>query len=81
MFVPRAFGGGEVDVTTGLRVLEELGKADGSTGWIAMIGSTTGVVSAYLPEHVSREIYRPGVITGGVVAPRGTAVAEATGIA
>ena len=62
-----------------VRVLEELGKADGSTGWIAMIGATTGVVSAYFPEHVSREVYRPGVITGGVVAPRGTAVAEVDG--
>ena len=79
MFVPSVFGGGEMDVATGLRVLEELGKADGSTGWIAMIGATTGVVSAYFPEHVSREVYRPGVISGGVVAPRGTAVAEGDG--
>lgn len=79
MFVPRVFGGGEVDVATGLRVLEELGQADGSAGWIAMIGATTGVVSAYFPEHVSREVYRPGVITGGAVAPRGTAVAVGDG--
>ena len=76
MFVPREFGGGEVDVGTGVRVFEELAKADGSTGWIAMIGATTGVVSAYFPHHVSREVFRLGVITGGVVAPRGTAVPE-----
>ena len=69
MFVPRVFGGGEVDVAIGVRALEELSKADGSTGWIAMIGATTGVISAYLPQQVAREIYRPGVITGGVVAP------------
>ena len=49
MFVPRVFGGGEMDVATGVRVLEELSKADGSTGWIAMIGATTGVIRAYLP--------------------------------
>ena len=67
-------GGGEVDVATAVRVLEEIGRADGSTGWVAMIGATTGVVSAYLPEHVSREIYQPHVVTGGVVAPRGTAI-------
>jgi alkylation response protein AidB-like acyl-CoA dehydrogenase len=72
MFVPRVFGGGEMDVATGVRVLEELSKADGSTGWTAMIGATTGVISAYLPEHVASKIYRPGVVTGGVVAPRGT---------
>jgi alkylation response protein AidB-like acyl-CoA dehydrogenase len=76
MFVPHTFGGGEIDVATGIAVLEELGRADGSTGWIAMIGATTGVVAAYFPEHVGREVYRPGVITGGVVAPRGTAVLD-----
>ncbi len=79
MFVPRKFGGGEVDVATGVRTLEELGRADGSTGWVAMIGATTGLISAYLPEDVAREVYKPGVITGGVVAPRGTAVATDSG--
>jgi alkylation response protein AidB-like acyl-CoA dehydrogenase len=79
MFVPRVFAGGETDVAGGVRVLEELSRVDGSTGWVAMIGATTGVISAYLPEHVSREVYRPGVITGGVVAPRGTAVPEGEG--
>src|SRR5206468_2791330 len=48
-------------------------------GWIAMIGATTGVISAYLPEHAARVIYRPGVITGGVVAPRGIAIPENNG--
>lgn len=75
MFVPHKFGGSEAEPATGVRALEELSKADGSTGWVAMIGATTGVVSAYLPEDVAREVYRPSAITGGVVAPRGTAVA------
>jgi alkylation response protein AidB-like acyl-CoA dehydrogenase len=79
MFVPTKFGGGEIHLATGVRVLEELARADGSTGWVAMIGASTGVISAYLPEDVSREIYRPGVVTGGVVAPRGTAVAAGDG--
>jgi alkylation response protein AidB-like acyl-CoA dehydrogenase len=75
MFVARRFGGGEVEPEQGVRVLEELSKSDGSTGWAAMIGATTGTISAYLSESVAREVYRPGVVTGGVVAPRGTAVA------
>ena len=41
-----------------------------------MIGATSGVVSAYLPEPVAREIYGdPRAVTGGVFAPLGTAVA------
>ena len=79
MFVPRAFGGGETDVASGVRTLEELSKVDASTGWVAMIGATTGVIGAYLPEEVSREVYKPGVVTGGVVAPRGTAVVAGDG--
>jgi len=79
MFVPRKFGGAEAHVAAGVRTFEELARADGSAGWVAMIGATTGVISAYLPEHVSSEIYKPGVVTGGVVAPRGTAVATGGG--
>lgn len=79
MFVPRRFGGAEAEPAAGILALEELSKADGSSGWIAMIGATTGVVSAYLPEDVARDVYRPGVVTGGVVAPRGTAIATGEG--
>jgi alkylation response protein AidB-like acyl-CoA dehydrogenase len=77
MFVPQKLGGFELDPASGVRVLEELSAADGSAGWCAMIGATTGIVSAYLPEEGARTIYgdRPGVITGGVVAPRGAAEA------
>jgi alkylation response protein AidB-like acyl-CoA dehydrogenase len=75
MFVPASLGGLEVDPSTGVRVLEALGAADGSAGWIAMIGSTTGVTSAYLQPPAAREIFGdgPGRVVGGVVAPRGAA--------
>lgn len=73
LFVPAAFGGLEIDVATGIQVIEELSAADGSAGWVAMIGATTGIVAAYLPEEATRKVYTPGAITGGVVAPRGRA--------
>jgi alkylation response protein AidB-like acyl-CoA dehydrogenase len=45
-----------------------------------MIGATSGVVAAYLPDAVAREIYDdPRAITGGVFAPRGTALGEGQG--
>jgi alkylation response protein AidB-like acyl-CoA dehydrogenase len=74
--VPRLLGGLEADVSTLIRAIEELSQADGSTGWCLMIGATSGVVAGYLPDADAREIYGrdPNVVTGGVFAPKGTAV-------
>jgi indole-3-acetate monooxygenase len=76
--VPRTLGGEEADPATIFAVLEELGRADGSTGWCAMIGATSGLVSGYLPDAEARAIYgaSPEVVTGGVFAPTGVAVRE-----
>ncbi len=76
--VPRALGGEEADPATLLAVVEELARADGSTGWCAMIGATSGLMSGYLPEAEARAIYgaSPEVISGGVFAPTGTAARE-----
>jgi alkylation response protein AidB-like acyl-CoA dehydrogenase len=76
MCVPRSLGGGELEVVSMLETLEELARADGSAGWCAMIGATSGLVSAYLPDAFAREIYAdPTLVTGGVFAPSGKAVA------
>jgi alkylation response protein AidB-like acyl-CoA dehydrogenase len=75
MCIPRELGGGECDVATLLAVIEEVARADASTGWIVMIGATSGLVSGYMPLEPARAIYgRPDVVTGGVFAPRGQAV-------
>jgi indole-3-acetate monooxygenase len=75
MCVPASLGGGEVSARTLVEVIEAIAAADGSAGWCTMIGATTGVVSAYLPETAAREIYgAAGTITGGVFAPQGVAV-------
>jgi alkylation response protein AidB-like acyl-CoA dehydrogenase len=75
MCVPRTLGGGEVDPAVLVRVVEVLAEADGSAGWCAMIGATSGLLSGYLPADVAAEIYGdPLVVSGGVYAPSGTAV-------
>ncbi|MFT3810437.1 MAG: acyl-CoA dehydrogenase family protein [Micropepsaceae bacterium] len=79
MLAPAAYGGGETDPLTFLDVVETLATADGSAAWCVFIGATSGVTAAYLPEHTAREIYRPGVITGGVFAPRGKAADRGDG--
>lgn len=71
MLVPSALGGGEVHPRTFVDVLEALGSGCGASGWIAMTGSTTGLLAAYLPDA---EPFRdPSGIYAGVFAPRGKA--------
>lgn len=44
MWLPRAYGGDEVEPLTALAVTEELSRADGSVGWCIR----TGVAGGYL---------------------------------
>ena len=77
MLVPKSLGGAEVDVATLFGALEQLGRADAATGWCVMIGGTTALISAWLPEEHAREIWAdPDVITGGVFAPMGRAAVD-----
>jgi alkylation response protein AidB-like acyl-CoA dehydrogenase len=72
LLVPRALGGH--DVPSLLAAIEEVSAADGSTGWCAMIGATSGLVAGYLEPAVARDLYGgAGAISGGAFAPRGSA--------
>ena len=74
MLVPQAYGGVETDPLTMVETIERLAIADGSAAWCVFIGVTSGLVAAYLPPHVAREIFAdPATIAGGVFAPRGRA--------
>ncbi len=73
--VPRVYGGAQAHPATVLAVIEELAKLDGSVGWCAMIGATSGLMSVYLDDAIAREVYGPAdAITCGVFAPTGRAV-------
>ena len=75
MLVPTCHGGLEVHPAEMIDALRTLGRADGATGWCAMIGATTGLLAASLPEATAERIYGvdPAVITCGVTAPAGRA--------
>ena len=79
MFVPRSYGGLELDLPAGLEVLSELAKIDGSVGWTAMTSSCGSLFAPYLPQQTYETIYRngPDVIFAGATQPVGTA--EETG--
>ncbi|MGZ3422486.1 MAG: acyl-CoA dehydrogenase family protein [Polyangiales bacterium] len=80
LLVPRAYGGAETTGLTLLSVIEEIARADGSAGWCTMIGATSGLMSAWLPEALAKEVYgADDAITSGVFAPIGKAVATEGG--
>jgi alkylation response protein AidB-like acyl-CoA dehydrogenase len=81
MFVPTSQGGLEFDMPTSLEVFAELGKLDGSVGWIAMICSASTLFLSLLPREAYDEVYRngPNVMIAGSTQPTGTAEAVAGG--
>jgi alkylation response protein AidB-like acyl-CoA dehydrogenase len=74
--VPESDGGLGADVLTSLRVIEEVARADGSTGWCVAMGINTFRQSAQLATPVRREIFHsnPIGVSAGSANPRGRAV-------
>ncbi|MEV4640361.1 acyl-CoA dehydrogenase family protein [Actinoplanes sp. NPDC049548] len=71
---PREHGGLEADPGTLVEIFEELGRADGSTGWCAMIGGATSMALGHLPPATAAELLRdPRFLIAGVAAPLGRA--------
>src|SRR5271167_3021659 len=79
MFVPENQGGLDIDVPASMEIIETLAAADGSTGWVVMIGSETPMLLALLSRKHFDRLYTsgPDVIIAGAFAPRGQA--ELTG--
>jgi alkylation response protein AidB-like acyl-CoA dehydrogenase len=55
--VPRSLGGAEIDLPTYVQVLEEIGKADASTGWIVNQCAIFATYAARMPRDVARKIW------------------------
>ncbi|CAM3234709.1 hydrolase [Corallococcus sp. ZKHCc1 1396] len=74
MMIPRSLGGLELHPALFFQIIETLAKADGATGWCVMIGASTALASAWLPEPSAQAVYgAPDAITGGMAAPIGRA--------
>ena len=75
--VSEADGGLGADIVTTLRVIEEIARADGSTGWCLAMGINTFRQSAQLAPEVRRAIFHsnPIGVSAGSANPRGRAVA------
>jgi alkylation response protein AidB-like acyl-CoA dehydrogenase len=66
MVVPRGIGGAELPLTEYVRVMEEIGRADASTGWAVNQGGTFGSFAARMQRDVARAIWidTPRYVTG-----------------
>jgi indole-3-acetate monooxygenase len=74
--VPRAIGGAEIDFPTYVEVIEELGKADASTGWVVNQGAIFATYAARMPREVARAIWidTPRSVVANTPAATATAV-------
>lgn len=74
MNMPRIWGGPEMTPMQQNEVIEELSRANASVGWCTMIGSDSGLMSAYLDDDVAREMYpRLDMVQAGWYFPAGRA--------
>lgn len=80
LFVPTALDGVEADPLTACTVVEEVSRADGSTGWTTMILNTT-FFSCWLEHDVAREMLAtdPQLGMAGTFGPIGRARATGNG--
>ncbi|MGH7072606.1 MAG: acyl-CoA dehydrogenase family protein [Stellaceae bacterium] len=76
LWVPRAYGGAEVDIATMVRVTEEVARQDGAAGWNVMIGGNTAILWGFMNERAARGIFSAdpsSVIAGTILASAGRA--------
>ena len=77
MLLPRAYGGGECDPLSFVRVLEEIARHDASAAWCLGQTGVCAIAAAYLPEESARAIWgdRRGILAWGAAAPPVKAIA------
>ncbi len=68
---PRRWGGLETDFSTFMKVSEEIGRGDGSTGWVSALMNVCSWLIGLYPEQAQRDVWGddPAARACGVVAP------------
>jgi indole-3-acetate monooxygenase len=81
MWVPKTLGGLEVSPLTAYRVVEEVARLDGSTGWCVFIGVSSAVSGAYVADLAAEDMFGrdPLGVIGGSIAGMGKAVVQKDG--
>jgi alkylation response protein AidB-like acyl-CoA dehydrogenase len=76
MSLPRAWGGEQLDLVEGARVVREIARADGSTGWTVQAASMAWFFVRTLPARtLAEEVFGdgPDLLLRGAIAPKGKA--------
>jgi alkylation response protein AidB-like acyl-CoA dehydrogenase len=60
IYTPREFGGLELSLPDALRVVEEVSRLDGSTGWTVALGFLSGFFTPSLPERSAARLFVNG---------------------
>ena len=81
LFVPRSYGGFELEFPEALKIITALSRIDGSVGWTVGIASGSSIFASMLQPEVYRQVYGngPDAIMAGSATPSGTAEATAGG--
>jgi indole-3-acetate monooxygenase len=76
LWLPKAFGGPELNLADYIRVIEELARADGSAAWCATVAACYSRIAGYLQPEIAREIFDSGrTVLAGTINPTGKAFA------
>lgn len=79
IFLPKAYGGLDLEPTEGLEVLEELGRADASVAWCVWNGNTHWIIAQLSPTGVKEVHGDIDVVTANSTRASGRAEAVAGG--
>ncbi|MET9225295.1 acyl-CoA dehydrogenase family protein [Lentzea sp. NPDC003310] len=75
LIAPKRYGGAELGLPEWSREVQELSRADASTGWTAMTTTISSSLAWYLPLDASEEVFGdPRALIAGTAAPLGRAV-------
>ena len=77
ILVPQEYGGAGLDIVSAFKVVQEISRADGSTGWAFMANAcSTGVAVGFMNQVGEREMFEgpDRGITAGMIMPTGSAV-------
>jgi alkylation response protein AidB-like acyl-CoA dehydrogenase len=73
LWLPKEYGGAELELLPYLKAIEELSRIDSAAGWTLANTGTSAVQAAFLPDEGAREIFGGTALTAGSITPRGRA--------